>query len=221
MRKYSQRIETLLSMIPPHIDSLADIGADHGYFVCEAVSREIVSSAFAVENKKGPYQRLRQEIQKQQLTSRIQVELSDGIASLPSHIPFVTIAGMGGETILDILMEHREKLHAIQFLLIDAHSKLQEVRHQITQLGFRICQEEMVYEDHVYYELILFQKGEANYEEEDDRFGPLLRQKKSLLFQKKWQERLHKLEMILQENMIDEKRKETIYQEIERIQKVL
>lgn len=220
MRTYSKRIETLLEMIPPQIDALADIGADHGYFVCEAVSRGKVQSAFAVENKEGPYRRLTQEVERQHLESKIEVVLSDGISSLPPHISFVTIAGMGGETILEILHRHQEKLKHVTYLLIDAHSRLKDVRHEITHLGYRICQEIMIYEDEIYYELILFQKGEANYSEEDERFGPLLRKEKSSLFLQKWREQLQKWCTVLDEKL-DAKRQEEIKEEIERIKKIL
>lgn len=220
MRKYSNRIEALLEMIPPQINALADIGADHGYFVCEAVSRGKVQSALAVENKEGPYLRLSQEVERQHLESKIEVLLSDGIASLPPHIPFVTIAGMGGETILEILHRHPEKLKNVTYLLIDAHSRLRDVRHEITNLGYRICQEIMIYEDGIYYELILFQKGNADYLEEDEWFGPLLRKEKSTLFLTKWRGQLQKKVLLLDEKL-DIKRQEEIKKEIERIQKIL
>lgn len=221
MRKCSKRIEALLSMIPPQVGALADIGADHGYFVCEAVSRNKVQSALAVENKEGPYRRLCQEVQNQHLASKIEVLLSDGISSLPPHIPFVTIAGMGGETILEILKQHSEKLKNVTYLLIDAHSRLPEVRHVITHLGYQIQQEVIIYEDEIYYELILFQKGEAIYLEEDERFGPLLKKEKSPIFIQKWREQLHKWEKILDEKKLDTKRQEEIKEEMERIRKIL
>ena len=54
--KISKRLETIASMVPKSV--VADIGSDHGKLMIELFNSGKITKGYAVENKKGPYNRL-------------------------------------------------------------------------------------------------------------------------------------------------------------------
>ena len=61
--KLSNRLEVILSYIKP-CEVLFDVGADHGLLSIEAARRNLAKEVYAIENAKGPYDRLVQNIAK-------------------------------------------------------------------------------------------------------------------------------------------------------------
>lgn len=220
MNKLSLRLETILSIVPTS-DYIADIGADHGLVSIELIKRGIAKQVFAVENKKGPYTRLIENINNNNLSNRISTSLSSGISLLPFNITTVIIAGMGGKLICDILSSQIDKLENIEYLVIDAHSDLEELRKKVVSLGYEIIEEKIIYEDKVFYEIILFKKGIISYSDDEYRYGPLLIKEKSNNFINKWSLRIQKDEMLLLDQKISKKRKQELIDEINRIKKYL
>ncbi len=188
----SKRLLGLLSLIPEDSHSLADIGADHGYLICEAFKTRKIQHALAVENKKGPYENLLSTIRAYHLENDVVASFSSGLNEVDSSYDTIVIAGMGANNIIEILEENIEKLDHIKYLIIDAHNDLFRVRQDICSKGYYLKDEKIIYEDHVYYELMLFEKGKREYVFEDYFFGPVLRRKKEPLYMQKWQKIINK-----------------------------
>ena len=205
----------------PKSDFIADIGADHGLVSVELIKREIANKVFAVENKIGPYSRLVSEIKNNLLETQIETSLSFGISYLPSNVSTVIIAGMGGKLIVDILKCHQDKLEHVNYLLVDAHSDLEYLRREVVSLGYKIENETIILEDKVYYEIILFKKGNAEYSVDEYRFGPILIKEKEETFILKWSMQINKYRTLLEDENINKNRKKELKNEIERISKQL
>lgn len=220
MKLLSNRLETILNMIPLSF-CIADIGADHGLVSREIIKRNIAERVFAVENKIGPFKRLEKEVNSSLLTSRITLSLSSGISKLPSDVDTVVIAGMGGKLIAKILVDDKDKLENVNYLLVDGHSDLEYLRSSITKLGFKIEKEQILEEDEVFYEIILFSKGECNYSDDELRFGPFLKEEKSSIFLKKWTKQVKKYQLLLEDEKVSNERKIILKSEIERISNYL
>ena len=111
----------------------------------------------------------------------------------------------------------------MKHIIIDAHNALKDVRKGLVNLGFSIADENIVYEDDIYYEIIDFVPGQAQYSEEEYYFGPVLLKKKDKEFRTKWAERIDEIISILDyhEDDIPEVRKASLQEEKERILKVL
>ncbi len=220
MIKLSLRLETILEMTPASV--VADIGSDHGKLMIALYESGKVNHGYAIENKKGPYNRLVKALTKEKLEDIIVPLFSDGISDLPSCVNTVIIAGMGGETIINILKDHPRKLEKVQTIIIDSHSQIKEVRDYLTKIGFIIADERMIKEENIYYEIIRFIRSDiAFYSEEDLTFGPILRVEKTSIFKEKYISRISEIDNILKKKNIPPSRLVELQNEKEKIMGVI
>lgn len=218
--KLSLRLQTIHDMVPK--GTVIDIGADHGKLVIALFQNGIISHAYAVENKQGPYSRLVSAIKEAGLENDITPILSDGIKDLPTHVDTVIIAGMGGNNIIDILKKYPAKEKQIQTLIVDAHSCVPKLRQEVTAMGFIIADEKIIQEDGIYYEIIKFIRAKiAFYGDQDYEFGPILRNEKSQVFKEKYLTRIEEIDYLLKTNDLPEDRIEQLSKEKERIRSIL
>ena len=194
--------------------NLADIGADHGQLVIELAKNNKCNKIFCNDNKIGPFNILKTAIENYEF-SNVEVSLSEGISKLPDYIDTIVIAGMGGDLIVDILSDYKDKLNHVKTIILAPNTNEKEVRKSVCNLGYKISNEKIVFEKH-YYEIIKFQKGNEKYTDLDYEFGPILRIEKSSIFQKKYQEELNKLDNLIKNNLPKTK-KDEILKKIERI----
>ena len=220
MNYLSERLKAIYNMVPK--GSAADIGADHGKLMIALFEGGIISHGYAVENKKGPYNRLVKALKEKGIEDDVVPLFSDGIKDLPANIHTVIIAGMGGNNIIDILKKYPNKTKQIQTLIVDAHTAIPKVRDEVSKMGFVIADEKMVREDDVFYEIIKFVRADvAFYGERDLEFGPILRQEKSATFKEKYESRISEINRLLSMKDLPKSRVEQLYKEKERIQSVL
>ncbi len=220
MNYLSERLQTIYEMVPKGV--VADIGADHGKLIIALFEGGIISHGYAVENKKGPYNRLVKAIKEKDLLDDIIPLFSDGIKDLPPTVHTVIIAGMGGSTIIDILKKYPNKTNQIETLIIDAHNATPKVREEVCKMGFVIADEKMVREDEIFYEIIKFVRADvAFYGENDLEFGPILRNEKSAIFKEKYQNRINEIDKLLANKNLPEKRIVELSKEKERISSIL
>ena len=218
--KLSKRLQAIYDMVPQGI--AADVGSDHGKLIISLFEGGVISKGFAIENKKGPYQRLVKEIENHHLLDDVIPMLSDGVTDLPPEVDTVIIAGMGGMNIIKILKAHPSKIKNVQTIIVDAHNAIPEMRKAICKMGFIIAEEDIVNEDDIYYEIIKFIRGEEAYLDEPDfEFGPKLRSEKSALFKAKYMSRIKEIDNLLSKNTLPTNRIVELNDEKKRIEKVL
>ena len=148
----SSRIRTIGEFVNAN-DSVADVGADHGLLEIYLLARHRDIKILAIENKKGPYKILENNLI---AYKNITLSLSDGLTKIGKNIDTVIIAGMGGLNIKQILDESKEKLPQIKKIIIDAHRDIALARRIIVKYGYKIQSEKIVYEDGKYYVIICF-----------------------------------------------------------------
>ena len=164
--KISDRLKTVASFIKDKAN-VADVGADHGLLEIYLLENRNVESILAIENKSGPFNILKNNLQ----DYNVKLSLSDGIEKIDDKVDTIIIAGMGGILISDILKSHKEKLDKIKQIVIDAHRDNELVRRTITNLGFYIEKEKIVFENGVYYFVISFLKGHKDYSDSEYEWG--------------------------------------------------
>lgn len=217
----SKRLQTIVDMVPKG-SIVADVGSDHGKLMIALYEQNIIDRGYAIENKKGPFNRLVNALDSALLIDHIVPLFSSGIEDLPSCVDTVVIAGMGGNLIVDILKKDTNKLKNVTTLIIDAHSSLKKVRREITELGFNIFEEKIIKEDGVYYEIIKFVKSDkAIYSDSDFEFGPMLKYEKSLLFKEKYESRIKEIDLLLTNKSLPKERQIELNNEKNRIRGVL
>ena len=203
MENLSERLKAIYNMVPKGI--AADIGADHGKLIIALFEGGVITHGYAVENKKGPYDRLVKALKEKDLLDDIVPLFSDGIKDIPETVHTVIIAGMGGNLIIDILKKYPKKTQQIQTLIIDAHTCTPKVR-----------------EDDIFYEIIKFVRADvAFYGENDIEFGPILRAEKSATFKEKYESRISEIDNLLKNKDLPKGRIDELSNEKKRIQSIL
>lgn len=182
----SQRLETLIAMVPPS-DLVLDVGCDHGYVSIELLQKGIARSIIASDLRPGPLAFAESHIQRAGLSGKIRTECCDGIPkdfqefSKNGQRNNVTclIAGMGGILIGDILKRGKSELDRIQSFVFSPQSDWKLFRMTCAGMGLMIDSEEMIEEDGKYYLIIRAVHGKnIRYGERELMFGPDLLKKK-------------------------------------------
>ena len=220
MIKLSKRLKIIHDMISESV--VADIGSDHGKLMIALVQSGKVKKGFAVENKEGPFERLRSNLIRYHVNDMVTPLFSDGIKDITRDVNTIVIAGMGGQTIVNILKAHPEKLISVQTIIIDAHTAVPLARKEICQMGFAIADEKIVKEDDIFYEIIKFIKAEkAIISDEDLEFGPILRQEKSATFIEKYQSRIFEIDNIIAKGNLPDRRLASLNEEKQKLERYL
>lgn len=175
-----------------------DVGCDHAFLPIYLVSNHLVKKVVASDNKEGPLVQARTNIEKMRLSSKIKVQLANGLEKLDSDIDTVIISGMGGLHMIGICKYVDDKMKQIHSLILSPNNEVKKVRKEFSKMGFYIEQETLVKDHGVIYPVLLFKRGRKRYTSEDYLLGPLLRRDQSTLF-KEW-------------NQIEIKKRETLYQ---------
>ncbi len=179
---------------------LADVGSDHAYLPLFLVENSTIDFAVAGEVVQGPYQSALKNVAQAGQLEQIQVRLANGLAAIESsdRIDTITIAGMGGRLIVDILEADRDKLEKVKRLILQPNNREDELRIWLEAHGFQIVAEEMVTENQKFYEILVVEAGTMELTPLEQRFGPYLLQEKSADFLAKWQTELGKLTQSLE-----------------------
>lgn len=183
--KLSERLQTAANFLDNSM-SVADIGADHGelpIYLAENGFKNIV----CVENKKGPYQKMVNNIKKADLEDDIKCIFSDGIKDIPDYTNVVTILGMGGLTIDYILRTSLERAQKLDLLVLEPQSEEEKTREFLGQNGFEIVDEVYVKEKRKYYPVIVakYTGNTIDYSDIELKYGPIaLLKRDSLLLEK-------------------------------------
>ncbi|MDT2820502.1 tRNA (adenine(22)-N(1))-methyltransferase TrmK [Enterococcus devriesei] len=210
---------------------LADIGSDHAYLPVALMLQNKISYGIAGEVVAGPFKSAQKQVAKNGLEEKIDVRLADGLEAveLADEISAITICGMGGVLIRDILQRGKEKnrLSGKERLILQPNVGEPQLRHWLVAEGYKIIEEAIVAENHKIYEVLAAEKASTTpkYTEKELFFGPILLQEHSPIFIEKWQHKLAKSEKILaslhQSDQDVADKIQAVSQEIEWIKEVL
>ena len=155
----------------------ADVGCDHAYTSIYLIEQGIAPRVVAMDVNAGPLARAKENVRKFGMEGKIDLRFSDGLAKLlPGEADTVLIAGMGGPLMERILTAHPETVAAIKELVLQPQSEIAEFRRFIQSIGFRITEEDMLFEDGKYYTILQAEHGEeALWTEEEYLYGKYLR----------------------------------------------
>lgn len=167
MQKINKRLETLSAFINSG-EVILDIGCDHGLlgiYLCLSKNIKVISSDI---NEK-PLAKAKENIKKYNLENKIETRLGNGLEVMSSDVNTIVISGMGKETIIKILKDIK-KYHNVKKLVLSPNNDFNQLRYEITKLGFKINRETMVLDHNKYYLISEFVLG---YEDIDYYFGKL------------------------------------------------
>ena len=99
----SPRLRLAADLVPEGA-RLADVGTDHAYLPACLLMEGKIPSAIAADLREGPLSRARETAAEYGCGDRMAFRLCDGLSGIrPEKTDAVVIAGMGGETIAQIL----------------------------------------------------------------------------------------------------------------------
>ena len=188
----SMRLERVAAQVPRGA-RLADIGSDHGYLPVALMRRGVIEAAVAGEVAITPFQAAERTVRENGLEQHVTVRLADGLAAIKpaDAITAISVCGMGGETIRDILDSGQAYLSGRERLILQPNGGEQPLRHWLMQNGYTILSEELLRENRFYYEIIVAERATpVSYSAEQLYFGPVQMQARSPLFLAKWQRML-------------------------------
>ncbi|EHI68773.1 tRNA (adenine(22)-N(1))-methyltransferase [Streptococcus ictaluri] len=190
----SKRLKSVASFIPKGA-KLLDVGSDHAYLPIYAIEESQISEAIAGEVVTGPYESALKNVSQAGLEDKIQVRLANGLEAFDQRdqVRVITICGMGGRLIVDILEAGKEKLQTVERLILQPNNREDDLRQWLMANEFTIVAETILCENDKYYEIIVAEHGEMTLSTTELRFGPYLSQEKSVIFKEKWQREMDKL----------------------------
>ncbi|MEY8598512.1 tRNA (adenine(22)-N(1))-methyltransferase [Mammaliicoccus lentus] len=204
-------------------NKLADIGSDHAYLPIYAIQNNLVKEAIAGEVVKGPFLSAQKNTELHGLSKSIEIKLGDGLEVVNDTVDVITICGMGGPLIAQILDEGKEKLIHYPDLILQANIHALPIRQVLQKLGYNIESEQLIKDKKHIYEIIVAKKGKMQLSENELKFGPKLMIEKDELFYEKWEREIESLENISNQlkNHKDQTRYNEIQAQIKQIKEVL
>jgi tRNA (adenine22-N1)-methyltransferase len=188
----SMRLERVAAHVPAGA-RLADIGSDHGYLPVALMRRGVITAAVAGEVALTPFHAANRTVRDNDLDQQITVRLANGLAAIEpgDGITAISICGMGGETIRDILDSGKACLSGEERLILQPNGGEQPLRLWLMDNGYRILCEELLRENRFDYEIIVAERaGPVIYTAQELYFGPLQMQARTPAFLAKWQRKL-------------------------------
>ena len=204
-KNLTPRLKMIASLVPK-CASLCDIGTDHAYVAIYLAKKGVAEKIIAADIRKGPLAQADKNIAAFELTDKIETRLSDGFSAIgENEVECAIIAGMGGETIAEIL----ENEKGCKYFVLQMQSAHKELRQYLSTHGYVIEKEEVCREGNKMYTALLATRGEGkSYSETELEIGPYLIKNTPPLFYDYVRYRLYEIDSILEkigENATDRK----------------
>ena len=140
---------------------IADIGSDHGFLPFYLLENNLITKAYACDNKIGPYNNLKKTFA-DYFPDKIELALNDGLNNLPSYVNCVIMTGMGGDLIIKLLSRDHQYLNNVNYLILSPQSNIPLVREYVSNNGFKIIDEGLVEDDKIYTSCLNFEQMSLN-----------------------------------------------------------
>lgn len=170
--KLDNRLISILSEIEG--DVLADIGCDHGKLSISALLNDKCKRVIAVDISEKSLQKTIELARDCNCSNRIETRVSDGFKAITQPIDTAVIAGLGGYEIKSILLD---KLPPVRRLIVCPHQNASVARKALNQIGYGALKDYIVQEGEKYYPIIVAEKNQKIYCDDELRFGKNLPKK--------------------------------------------
>ena len=175
---------------------VCDIGCDHAYALIDAIKKYGVEKGIAADINEGPLNNAIKSIKSNNLENQVKAILSNGFDSILDDFDTAIISGMGGKLICEILSNGLDKIKGKK-LILEANCDMPDVRRFLSDNGFIITNEESLYDQNKYYEIVVAEAGHEEYDDIDIQYGPILRYTKNEAFCKHYKEQANLLNEVV------------------------
>jgi Predicted SAM-dependent methyltransferase len=136
--------------------AVADIGTDHGKLAVY-LAKTYGCTVYAGDIAEGPLSACKQLVVKSKVSDKVVPVLCDGLADIPSHVGTVVIAGLGGETIAEIIDKSPFCLSG-KTLVLSPHSHEDRLLGYLSDNNFVTLQRETVQSKKKNYIVLMVRK---------------------------------------------------------------
>jgi tRNA (adenine22-N1)-methyltransferase len=179
------RLRNIAKLIEP-CEVLIDIGSDHGFLPLSLLKTQIIQKAVICDINALPLQSAIKNAHQTHLEDRCTFVQSNGIQNYKHPVDAAVIAGMGYETIAQIIEQDIERFRLIDQIVLQSNTHLDKLRAFLMENKFEIVNEELV-KDRKHFYVIIKVKSKKNvivYGDSDLWIGPVLKARKDdLMFQ--------------------------------------
>lgn len=150
----SKRLKSVFDFVEDE-KKVLDIGTDHGYLPINIAKYKNPQKIIAADINLCPLNMAKKSIKEENLEDKIETRLGSGLSVIkPFEVDTVTICGMGGSLMVDILKEDLKITKSLENLILQPQEDSYYLRVALYELGFSIVDEDIVLEDGRLYEII-------------------------------------------------------------------
>lgn len=174
------RLEAIANLILPDC-VLADIGTDHAYLPVYMLQQQKIRAAIAGDIAEGPCKAAENTVAMYGMKNRVQVRLGSGLSVIKEgEADCISIAGMGGSTIVEILSADLNIARSAKRLVLQPQTGAPGLRKWLLENAWDIIDEELVFDSKRLYEIIVAEKAvvQKSYSPVELEVGPVLISKK-------------------------------------------
>lgn len=173
MNQKSPMLDPRLSLAFDLYDSCelaADIGTDHAHLPAALLQRGRCQHMILTDISEKALQNAENETTRFHLTDHVSLRLGFGLDPIHEKCDMISIMGMGGRTIRDILLRGKNHLQGAS-LLLSAHTDLPLIRSVVQQIGYYLEREEPCYAADRYYLVLRARQGKRPMSDREVRLG--------------------------------------------------
>lgn len=157
--RLTPRLQAIADQVAPGA-RLADIGTDHAYLPIWLILRGRAAAVVASDIRSGPLARAAENTARYGCAEKISLRLGAGLEQVkPEECGVISIAGMGGETIAEILEAAPWTAAGEHLLLLQPMTMMGHLRRWLWANGYAIERETLCREEHRYYVVLTVRGG--------------------------------------------------------------
>lgn len=172
----------------------ADIGTDHARLPCHLLRTQVCRRILLCDISPKALAHAEETVRRHHLEDRARIVCADGLAALDEPCGCVSVMGMGGDTMAQLLRAGAGRLQGA-VLVLSAHTEQPLVRQAVQDIGYHFTAERLCQAAGRYYILWRAEPGDAPQSASDVRYGRLLYQEPPQLLRGYLDHRLEVLEV--------------------------
>ena len=148
----------------------ADIGTDHAHLPAALLERGRCQHMILTDISKSALENAKNEMIRRRLTDRVTLRLGDGLSPISCKCGMISIMGMGGRTIHDILLSGEKHLQGAS-LLLSVHTDWHLIRMAVQEIGYHLDREDPCFSARRYYLVLRARPGRSTLTNQEIRLG--------------------------------------------------
>lgn len=170
-----------LCQLTPQCEVAAEIGADHGITSAHLIRKDICSKMIVSDISAASLDKARRLFEMHEMTDAAEFYVADGMDAINRPVDAIIIAGMGANTMVDILQAGIDRIGDAK-LVLQTNTDLDILRRWLMEHDFCIEAEKLVRDSGRFYVVMRALRGKSIYTEKELLLGPRLLHERPLLW---------------------------------------